>query len=177
MAVRTARQDRPLEVDAAVLIPRTVDPAETTPVRDRQLVQLVAMPVEIRLPFSPGARDDVETLGATRRIGRASAHRRLVEARGGGVHPETQVAIRGLKDVLADGEAAVDCAARRWSRRQTMRRLLEGGLLPVAGETRGVTGGIRGPHRLGAIRLGKHECGGETEPNEQRDGSDRSDTT
>src|SRR2546423_5663241 len=112
MALQTARHDRPLEVDAAVLIPRTVDPAETTPVRDRQLVQLVAMPVEIRLPFPPGARDDVETLGATRRIGRASAHRRLVVARGGGVHSEVQVRIRGLEDPLSRGVAALGCVSR-----------------------------------------------------------------
>src|SRR5262249_47685484 len=91
------------------------DPAHALPVRHGELIELVAVPVEVRLPLAT-AGDDVHPFGATRAVGAADRHRGLVIARRRGIHAEMKRRIRRAKDVSPGRETPGEGGTLRTTR-------------------------------------------------------------
>src|SRR5579872_2896288 len=124
VALQTSRINRAIERHLPVHVSGTVDPlVRISPVRDRQLEQLIVFPVEIRLPAPPRAHHDVELLRSSAQLLRVcDIDRALVKAVRSRNHREDQIRIRRLEYVLARREISQNRLLRRRARIVIMRR-------------------------------------------------------
>lgn len=135
VAVKTPFSDTSREVGRAVTIfTRTVDPAAGfREIADRQLAELVAVPIEIRLPVIPGAGHDVKPLAMFVLSPVAPDDDTLKQAVFTRRHLKENIGILRLQTVLADREVAQHRIERGGAGGPEMRRLLEAlGLVGVA---------------------------------------------
>jgi len=96
---QAARDDEPPKVDLAVRIARAICPLlDAREIRDRQLEQEPAPPVEIGLPSSPGPDHQIDTLRSPRPSARVNAG--LVESTIALLHDEVHAFSTGAEQVM-----------------------------------------------------------------------------
>ena len=106
---QAARHNRPAEIRDPIGKSRAVHPpVQFRPIRNRQLKQLIALPIQIRLPLFAGARNDVDAFALRFLVRRLPEHRGFVKTIFASVHAEAQVRIARRKHVGAGREAACD---------------------------------------------------------------------
>src|SRR6266566_1742447 len=109
---QAARDDEPPKVDLAVRIAGAVYPLlDAREIRDRQLEQEPAPPVEIGLPPSPGPDDQIDALRSPRPSARVNAG--LVEDTIALLHHEVHAFSTGAEQVVPLGKTCFDGASSR----------------------------------------------------------------
>ena len=115
VAFQASRDDGPVKVGEAISITGAVHPTERRPVRDWQLEELIFVPVQVGLTLLARPNDESNALGTRVRVRRRACNSGLNKAvllpfplllfHVLHVHPEVEIRIRGLQDVVARRKA------------------------------------------------------------------------
>src|ERR1700721_2585960 len=77
VTLQTPRDDGPIEIRDPIAETGTVYPTQLSPVRNRELKELIPFPVQVCLPFASRSDHQSKSLGALGHVGSCTLHCRL----------------------------------------------------------------------------------------------------